>query len=407
MFACVTQDFDVVVIGGGPAGAAVANLLAQAGHGVALFERKALPRFHVGESLIPAVNLTLAKLGVLDRMDGRRFPRKHGVQFFSPRGPGRPFYFSELGDPRLHQTWQVLRSDFDAMLVDRARQVGVTVATDTPVVDVATTTGVVDGVRVRRDDGGEERIGARVVIDASGQQAVIVQRFGGRSNIEGLENMSVFTHYVGAALDDGIDAGSTLIYRLEGSGWLWFIPLPDGASVGLVAPAADFAARGDSGAEILDASIAACPPLQERLRNACRTIDVVGAQDFTYRANRDGGAGWLAVGDALGFIDPMYSTGVFLTFLSAELAAAAVDSALRAGRKVLDFAGYACAYDVAFDRFLGLVLAFYRPGFSFSEFAKSSSQRQGLVDLLSGIVDSAEAIQVAGALRDMCKDKIA
>ena len=117
---------DVIVVGGGPAGATASALIAKAGYQVSLLEAQAFPRFHVGESLIPAVNLTLERLGVLDRMNDYRFPNKHGVQVCSPKGPGRPFYFSEATDPRMHQTWQVLRSDFDAMLLDTAVANGVT-----------------------------------------------------------------------------------------------------------------------------------------------------------------------------------------------------------------------------------------------------------------------------------------
>ncbi|MHC5066613.1 MAG: NAD(P)/FAD-dependent oxidoreductase, partial [Planctomycetota bacterium] len=117
----MSSEFQVLVIGGGPAGAAVASLLSMQGHAVALFEKSSFPRFHVGESLVPAVNRTLEKLGVLDQMLESSFPRKQGVQFFSPKGPTKPFYFEEIGEPILDGTWQVLRQDFDCLLLDRAR----------------------------------------------------------------------------------------------------------------------------------------------------------------------------------------------------------------------------------------------------------------------------------------------
>ena len=126
----MTERFDVAVIGGGPGGSAVSTFLARAGHRVAFFERRAFPRFQVGESLVPACNLTLEKLNVLDQLDGLGFPRKHAVQFFSPKGPSRPFYFSAAKDSRMHHTWQVLRSEFDALLLDNARQAGVQAFTE-------------------------------------------------------------------------------------------------------------------------------------------------------------------------------------------------------------------------------------------------------------------------------------
>ena len=173
-------ECDVAVIGGGPAGTVVATLLAGSGHSVTLFEMKGFPRFHIGESLVPAVNLTLEKLGLLSAMDDAGFQRKHGVQFFSPKGPSRPFYFSEARDPRMHQTWQVLRSDFDAMLLENAIRSGVTLAAQTEVLGAEITEGAVRGVRVRGPDLEERRVNARVVVDASGQPGVLARKLGGR-----------------------------------------------------------------------------------------------------------------------------------------------------------------------------------------------------------------------------------
>ena len=393
---------DVAIIGGGPAGAAVGALAAAAGHRVLVFERQAFPRFQIGESLVPAVNLTLAKLGVLERMDQLGFPRKHGVQFFSPSGPSRPFYFSEVSDPRMHQTWQVLRSDFDAMLLDNAVRAGAEVVSETQVVGVETSGERVAGVKVR-DAAGERVVAAKVVVDASGQQGVLAQRMGGRVHIEGLHNTAVYAHYQGAVLDTGMDAGSTLIYRIGHGCWLWFIPLPDVVSIGLVAPARQISTFGKAPAEMLDAAIAVCEPLQARLASARRTNEVRAVRDSSYRAVRDGGDGWILVGDALGFIDPIYSTGLFLTMFSAELAADAISAEL--GGRGQGLAGYSKDYQAAFDRFLVLVRAFYQEGFRFGEFARDASHRAGLVDLLTGIVATPEAVAVARALADACDEQ--
>jgi len=394
-------EHDVAIIGGGPAGAALGTMLAQAGHDVAIFERRKFPRFHVGESLVPAVNLTLEKLGVLDQMDGRGFPTKPGVQFFSPKGPSQPFYFSEVDDPRMHTTWQVLRSDFDAMLLDNAAAAGVKTTTESEVLETTADNGQVTGIRVRGADGATNEVGARVVVDASGQRSLVARRYGDHAHIDGLANASVFAHYHGATLDPGIDAGSTLIFRIDSSSWIWFIPLPNAVSIGLVAPAQSIWSLGGTPNEILDTAIAKCPPLAERLTGAERTTEVHAVRDYSYRASRDGGPGWLLVGDALGFIDPMYSTGLLLTFLSTELATNAISEGLAKPDRRPDMNGFSTEYQAAFEQFLVLVRAFYTPGFHFGQFAKSGEHRQGLVDLLTGIVGTREANLVSRTLREL------
>lgn len=391
---------DAAVVGGGPGGATTALLLARAGVDVAVFEKERFPRFHVGESFVPAANLTLANLGLLDAMERSRFPVKHGVQFYSADGPTRPFYFSEVEDERMHTTWQVLRSEFDAMVLDAAREAGARVYAETEVVDVRERDGVVCGVEVEGVDG-SGIVDARVVVDASGQNSLVARRFGGRTHISGLQNTAVYSHFEGVRLDEGIDAGNTVIFRLEGGAWFWLIPLPDAVSIGLVAPARQITRWGNSPQEILDAAIAECPPLQERMEGARRVQSVRAVRDYSYAARKDGGPGWLLVGDSLGFIDPIYSTGLLLTMQSGEEAARAVAAALRDGDAAApDFAGYATSYREAFDQLLWLVRAFYTDDFQFGQMAKVPSQRQGLVDLLTGVVGTPEADEVTEVIRN-------
>jgi flavin-dependent dehydrogenase len=400
------DQFDVAVVGGGPAGATAAALLAREGRRVALFERQAFPRFHVGESLVPAVNLTLDKLGVRARMDELRFPQKHGVQFYGPSGPSRPFYFSEVSDPRMHHTWQVLRSDFDRMLLETAREAGAHVETDTEVVEVCLEGETATGVMVQRLDESRQEVRARVVLDASGQKGVIPRELSRQTGVPGLENTAVYAHFTGVRLDPGIDAGSTLIYRLDAKSWIWFIPLPDAVSIGLVTSAREILRFGQNRDEILRAGIDRCPHLKERLVDAAISGEVRVARDFSYRAERDGGPGWALIGDALGFIDPVYSTGLLLSARSAELMALEVNCALAGDEEHPDLRGRSGDWQVAFDRFLTLVRAFYTEDFRFGELSKHDAHRQGLTDLLTGIVDTDEAIGVTEKIQQMFDDEV-
>jgi len=391
-------DLDVVVIGGGPGGSALATLVAQAGHRVALFERHDFPRFQVGESLVPSVNLVLERLGLIPAMGARGFTEKHGVQFFGPRGPTRPFYFRDVADARLHHTWQVLRSEFDALLLDNATAHGVDTRMGTQVSALLEADGRAAGVRITEPDGGRRDVSARIVVDASGRNGLVARHYGGHQPIEGLNNVSVYAHYRDVRRDAGIDAGSTLIYRLDAQSWIWFIPLRETVSIGLVTSVARLQSFGPSKEAALAAAILRCPDLCDRLTSAELATEVRSAGDRSYRASKDGGAGWLLVGDALGFIDPIYSTGLCLTMLSVDLAAAAIDAALN-GRRELDFAGYSANYQAAFDQFLTLVRAYYDADFHFSVLARNPTHRQGLIDLLTGIAGTPQADEVTRTIQ--------
>ncbi|HYN22048.1 MAG TPA: NAD(P)/FAD-dependent oxidoreductase, partial [Thermoanaerobaculia bacterium] len=325
------MDYDVITIGGGPGGAAASTLLAQKGHRVLLLERSRTPRFKIGESLMPATYWTLERMGVLPRMRASHFPRKYSVQFFNKRGKASvPFYFSETDPSQSSQTWQVLRSEFDALLLDNAREQGVEIQRGALVKDVLFDGDRAVGVRVELH--GEEReIRCRVVVDASGQSALISKKLGLRLPDPELRKAAFFTHYQGALRDPGIDEGATLVIRTqEGNSWFWYIPLPDDrVSVGVVG-SLDYLVTGRPAdpQQVFEEEVDRCPALQPRLVNATQVFPVQATRDFSYRSSRIAGDGWVLVGDAFGFLDPIYSSGVLLALKSGELAADTIDAAL-------------------------------------------------------------------------------
>ncbi|MBY0587464.1 tryptophan 7-halogenase [bacterium] len=390
MISKLKAEPDVVVIGGGPSGTTAATLLAQKGWNVELFEREHFPRFHIGESLIPHTYWVLERLNILKKMKSSQFIRKYSVQFVNQKGRlSEPFYFVDHEPHESSQTWQVRRSEFDHMMLDNAREHGVTVHEGVRVLEVLFEGTRAVGVRIKEEDGSEREVRSKVVIDASGQSSMIIDRLGLREWDPILKKAAVWTYWKGAYRDTGKDEGATIVMQTDNKqGWFWYIPLHDDIlSVGVVA-GFDYLFKNRNSKELEDIyfeEVARCPGLQPRIKDAER-CDVFRAQkEYSYRAKQAAGDGWTLVGDAFGFLDPLYSSGVLLALVSGARAADAVADGLAAGdtsEKALR--AWEPDYLKAMDRMRRLVCEFY-DGFSFGRFIRKHPEKKGLVtDVLIG-----------------------
>ena len=390
-------QYDLVVIGGGPGGSTVATLVADAGHKVLLVERGHFPRFHIGESLMPETYWIFKRLGMLPKMKASHFVKKHSVQFTNASGKdSAPFFFDEMNPHECSQTWQVVRAEFDAMMLDHAREHGVQVwqeanasevlfePSDTDTLPQAT------GVIVARKGQEPVRINAKVVVDATGTIALISKKLGIRTPDPKLRKASIFAHYRGGKRDTGKNEGATLVLSTTHSdGWFWYIPLPDDiVSVGVVGDLERLITSRSRPEQTLEEEIGNCRGLDGRMNDAVRVSPVYVLSDFSWRATRCAGDGWVLVGDAFGFLDPIYSSGVFLALRSAEMAADCINEAFakndfsatqlgKWGRPLAD----------GMQAMRKLVYAFYTEGFSFGQFMRKHPElKRNLVELLIGDV---------------------
>jgi flavin-dependent dehydrogenase len=379
---------DVVVIGGGPAGSAVSTIIAQRGHRVRLFERERFPRFHIGESLIPETYWVLKRLDMLPKMQRSRFVKKYSVQFVNSKGrQSAPFYFWDNKPHECSQTWQVVRSEFDQMMLDNAREHGVDVHEGVRVIDVLFENDRAVGVRVRDAAGEVSEVRARVVVDASGQNGLLMNRLGLRVWDPVLNKGAIWTYWRGAYRDTGRDEGATVVIQTPNrNGWFWYIPLHDDiVSVGVVAPF-DYLFKGRGPyAETYVQEVECCHAVKDRVATATRVTGYFATKDYSYRSTRVAGEGWVLVGDAFGFLDPLYSSGVLLALKSGELAADAVCDGLASGDLSAGQLGrWGDSFNEGVDRMRRLVCEYYA-GFSFGEFVRTHPDLRGTItDLLIG-----------------------
>ncbi|HEU0122864.1 MAG TPA: NAD(P)/FAD-dependent oxidoreductase [Bryobacteraceae bacterium] len=379
---------DVVVIGGGPAGSTVSTLLAQQGLSVQLFEREHFPRFHIGESLIPETYWVLERLGMLDQLRQSHFVKKHSVQFISATGRlSAPFYFWDNKPHECSQTWQVVRSEFDHMMLNNARRHGVDVHEGVQVTEVLHEGDRAVGIRIRTSDGETREIQAKVVVDASGQSGLIQQKRKLRVWDPTLNKGAIWTYWQNAYRDTGRNEGATMVIQTpDRSGWFWYIPLHDNrVSLGIVAPF-DYLFKGRSNHEqTYQEEVARCPAIQERLANATRVTGYFATRDYSYRSTQVAGDGWVLIGDAFAFLDPLYSSGVLLALRSGEMAADAIVEGLQKGdTSAAQLGKWGPGFNQGVDRMRRLVCEFY-DGFSFGQLMRTNPDLRGTVtDLLIG-----------------------
>ncbi len=396
---------DVVVIGGGPAGSTVSTLLAQHGCKVQLFERDRFPRFHIGESLIPETYWVFQRLNMLDKMKASAFVKKYSVQFVNSQGKeSAPFYFHDNKPHECSQTWQVIRSEFDTLMLDNARQHGVAVHQPARVLDVLYDGERAIGVRVQAEDGSTHEVRAKVVVDASGQSTMLQNRLNLRVWDPVLNKGAIWTYWEGAYRDSGRDEGATVVIQTTNKqGWWWYIPQHDNTmSVGVVAPFDYLFKNRGSHEQTYAEEVEACPAVQKRIAGAKRTTGYFATKDFSYRSREVAGDGWVLIGDAFGFLDPLYSSGVLLALKSGELAADAIaDGLAKNDVSAAQLGRWGEMFNKGIDRMRRLVCEYY-DGFSFGKFVKTYPHLRGKVtDLLIGDLFEDKVDEVWGPMESL------
>ena len=382
-------EVDVVVIGGGPAGATASTLIAQKGYRVQLFEREKFPRFHIGESMIPETYWVLERLNMLPKMKASHFVQKHSVQFVSSNGKeSAPFYFYDNKPHESSQTWQVVRSEFDQMMLENAREHGVHAEEGVRVLDVLFDGDRATGVRIQREDGSVSEVRAKVVVDASGQSGLLMNRLKLRIWDPTLNKGAIWTYWEGAVRGTGRDEGATLVLQTEDKkGWFWYIPLHDNrVSVGVVAPFEYlFDKSRGSHEDVYNDEVSRSPAVRDRVADAKRVTGYFATRDYSYRSTKVAGPGYVLIGDAFGFLDPLYSSGLLLALKSGEMAADAVTEGLeKHDLSEAQLGKWGPALNEGIDRMRRLVCEYYE-GFNFGGFVRRFPHLRGTItDLLIG-----------------------
>ncbi len=404
----IKKNYDAIVVGAGPAGSTTGALLAEKGHDVLIVEKEKFPRYHVGESLMPFCYFPLERLGLIDTLMDSANPRKYCVQFVRQDGfLSQPFYFFQHFDHPSSTTWQVWRSDFDKMILDKARENGASVMEETKAKGLIKNGERVEGIRVESKEMGLLELNAPIVIDASGRDCFAAHKEKWMIRDPELKKIALWTYYKGAKRDPGLDEGATTVAYLPEKGWFWYIPLSgDMISVGIVAEN-DYLFNGSTRdhREIFQREVQNNEWIKEHLAEAEQTGEYRTTGEYSYRNRYCASEGLVLAGDALGFLDPVFSSGVFLALKSGVMLADEIDLALKAGDlSAKSFERYGKRMQSSIETMRKIVYAFYDNDFSFGDLAKRGEHlRAALTDCLIGNVDDNEFRELFDAMSDLAE----
>jgi flavin-dependent dehydrogenase len=385
----MNHNYDAIVIGGGPAGSTAASVLALHGRKVVVLEKEKFPRYHIGESLLPFGFFVMERIGMARKMKDSHFVKKFSVQFITQDGRSSvPFYFHTHLNHEAAQTWQVLRSELDQMLLDNARDNGAAVIEEMTVREaMRDDKNAVKGVKSVDKDGNTHEFHAPVTIDASGRDAFFITRNGWKIRDPYLNKIAVWTYYKGAKRDAGIDEGATTVAYVPEKGWFWYIPLAnDVVSVGVVAEKDYLMRKTKDLKEIFYQEVEENVWIKDHLSVGEQFGPFRITGEYSYRSRHCAADGLILAGDAFAFLDPVFSSGVMLALRSGELAADAANAALSDGDFSAErFTAYGAEFCKRIESMRRLVYAFYDHNFSFRDFIREYPHLAGdVTDCLIG-----------------------
>ena len=386
------NQYDVIVVGAGPAGATAATLLAMHGRRVVLLEREDFPRYHIGESLLPFCYDTLNRLGLVETLNETAFVKKYSVQFATIDGRmSQPFYFFDhLDGHPASQTWQVERSTFDCMMTDNAKDHGVEVRFGVSANKVLKDgDGRVTGIEAKDEHGQTIQLHAPMTIDASGRNGFAANAMGWkRKRDPELNKIALWTYYKGGKRGEGRDEGATTVAYIPEKGWFWHIPMHDDRiSLGVVGERSYLYRDGvKDPLAVMTREIGCNKWVKDVMQDAEQFGETWVTGDYSYRSEYSATDGLVLTGDAFGFLDPVFSSGVFLALTSGQLAADTVHQALTDNDpSAARFEKYTDEFQHGIEAMRKLVYAFYTEGFSFGKLLKKHPHlRSDLTDCLIG-----------------------
>lgn len=384
-------DADVIVIGGGPASSALGTMLAKDGYSVIILEKDIHPRDHVGESLTPSTNIIFDKIGFLDKMNDAKFIHKPGTGWNAPRSPLWKFidiWLFEYPIPGAPQpyTYNVERDVMDTMLIRHAHEAGAKVLQGVNVREVLFDGDRATGVRVTVTDGWERDLHARFIVDASGRRCMLANQLGLRKKDKSFNQYAIYSWFEGVKKPPEKYEGFTLFYFIGlNQAWSWHIPLRfDRASMGVVVHKEDFEKSGKSHEDFFMSLVQRNRTFVDAMKDAVRVRPYWIEADYSYKIDRLAGNGWLLIGDALRFVDPIFSSGVDVAMFSALYAYETIKRSVELGEEEVAFKDYQARVEAGIDIWYELIDTFYTMQNLVTRYATRPSTREAIVRTLQG-----------------------